>query len=66
VALWFKNAGAESGFYWYVTGCAAVSLVVYLRMRETKDVSFMEEKGEMGEQGQKGEPGGRGVEAVGA
>jgi MHS family alpha-ketoglutarate permease-like MFS transporter len=69
VALWFKNAGAESGFYWYVTGCAAVSLVVYLRMRETKDVSFVEEKGEMGEmgeQGKKGEPGGRGVEAVGA
>ncbi|WUN35826.1 MFS transporter [Kitasatospora sp. NBC_00315] len=36
VALWFKNAGAESGFYWYVSGCAAVSLVVYLSMRETR------------------------------
>ncbi|WP_045306140.1 MFS transporter [Saccharothrix sp. ST-888] len=35
VALWFKNAGAESGYYWYVSGCAAVSLVVYLCMRET-------------------------------
>ncbi|MEU4654088.1 MFS transporter [Streptomyces sp. NPDC023723] len=40
VALWFKDAGMESGFYWYVTACAAVSLVVYLTMRETKDVSF--------------------------
>ncbi|MFF3501858.1 MFS transporter [Streptomyces sp. NPDC003247] len=40
VALWFKDAGMESGFSWYVTACAAVSLVVYLTMRETKDVSF--------------------------
>ncbi|MFJ3338614.1 MFS transporter [Streptomyces sp. NPDC086766] len=40
VALWFKNAGAESGFFWYVAGCAAVSLVVYLTMRETKDLDL--------------------------
>ncbi|MBU6529643.1 MFS transporter [Streptomyces mayonensis] len=40
VALWFKNAGMESGFFWYVTGCAAISLVVYLTIRETKGVSF--------------------------
>ncbi|MGO4417657.1 MFS transporter, partial [Streptomyces sp. MCAF7] len=40
VALWFKNAGAESGFYWYVSGCAAVSLIVYLTMRETRDTSL--------------------------
>ncbi|MET8783367.1 MFS transporter [Streptomyces sp. NPDC004589] len=40
VALWFKNAGAESGFYWYVAGCAAVSLVVYLTMRETRDLDL--------------------------
>ncbi|MEU6573818.1 MFS transporter [Streptomyces sp. NPDC046805] len=40
VALWFKNAGVESGFYWYVAGCAAVSLVVYLTMRETKDLDL--------------------------
>ncbi|ROQ65819.1 MHS family alpha-ketoglutarate permease-like MFS transporter [Streptomyces sp. 840.1] len=40
VALWFKNAGAESGFYWYVAGCAAVSLVVYLSMRETRDIDL--------------------------
>ncbi len=38
VALWFKNAGAESGFFWYVAACAAVSLVVYVTMRETKDL----------------------------
>ncbi|MEV6149688.1 MFS transporter [Nonomuraea sp. NPDC052129] len=40
VALWFKSAGVESGFYWYVSGCAAVSLVVYLTMRETRDVAL--------------------------
>ena len=41
VALWFKNAGAESGFFWYVAGCAAVSLVVYLTMRETRDLDLV-------------------------
>ncbi|MEW9548018.1 MFS transporter [Nonomuraea sp. NPDC050783] len=40
VALWFKNAGIESGFFWYVAGCAAVSLVVYLFMRETRDAAL--------------------------
>ncbi|WP_065966499.1 MFS transporter [Streptomyces sparsogenes] len=46
VALWFKNAGAESGFYWYVSGCAAVSLVVYLTMRETRDTSLTQARSE--------------------
>ncbi|MGW6400498.1 MFS transporter [Streptomyces sp. NPDC055134] len=40
VALWFKDAGLESGFYWYVAGCAAVSLIVYLTMRETRDIDL--------------------------
>jgi MHS family alpha-ketoglutarate permease-like MFS transporter len=40
VALWFKNGGIESGFYWYVAACAAVSLVVYTTMRETRDVDL--------------------------
>jgi MHS family alpha-ketoglutarate permease-like MFS transporter len=40
IALWFKNAGAESGFYWYVAACAAVSLVVYITMRETRDLDL--------------------------
>ncbi|MFF1452360.1 MFS transporter [Streptomyces sp. NPDC058274] len=40
VALWFKDAGAESGYYWYVAGCAAVSLIVYLTMRETRDLDL--------------------------
>ncbi|WP_324673701.1 MFS transporter [Hymenobacter sp. GOD-10R] len=36
LALLAKEQGVESWFYWYVTGCAIVSLVVYLRMQETK------------------------------
>ena len=36
VALWFKDAGWERGFYWYVTAMIAVSLVTYLRMRDTR------------------------------
>ncbi|MEU5401802.1 MFS transporter [Streptomyces sp. NPDC005963] len=40
VALWFKDAGMESGFFWYVAGCAAVSLIVYLTMRETRDIDL--------------------------
>ncbi|GHK04598.1 MFS dicarboxylate transporter [Streptomyces sp. Y2F8-2] len=40
VALWFKDAGAESGFFWYVAACAAVSLVVYVSMRETRDLDL--------------------------
>jgi MHS family alpha-ketoglutarate permease-like MFS transporter len=37
VALWCKSRGYESGFYWYVTACAGVSLFVYLCMAETRN-----------------------------
>lgn len=43
VALWFKDKGMESGFYWYVTGCIACSLLVYLLMKDTKNCSKMDE-----------------------
>jgi MFS transporter, MHS family, alpha-ketoglutarate permease len=36
VALAFKDAGWERGFYWYVTAMIGVSLVTYLMMRDTK------------------------------
>ncbi|MFF0865486.1 MFS transporter [Nonomuraea sp. NPDC003560] len=45
VALWFKDKGIESGFYWYVSACAAVSLVVYLTMRETRDAALSRSEG---------------------
>ena len=27
IALWFKSIGMETGYYWYVTACIAVSLL---------------------------------------
>ena len=39
VALWLKDAGVESYFFWYVTGMIALSLLVYLFMRDTRHSS---------------------------
>jgi MFS transporter, MHS family, alpha-ketoglutarate permease len=39
VALWFKQAGHESWFYWYVSTCVACSLVVFVSMRESSRTS---------------------------
>lgn len=41
VALWLKNAGMESAYFWYVTGLIGVSLLVYLFMRDTKHRSLI-------------------------
>ncbi len=41
LALWFKNMGHESWFYWYVTTCIAASLVVYATMPETRHSKAM-------------------------
>ncbi|MFJ3904586.1 MFS transporter [Streptomyces sp. NPDC090025] len=56
VALWFKNAGVESGYYWYVAGCAAVSLVVYVTMRETRDIDLGRVGGEPDRAGRTAQP----------
>ncbi|NUR10574.1 MAG: MFS transporter [Bradyrhizobium sp.] len=42
IALWFKSIGHEGWFYWYLTGCIAASLLVYLTMRDTKTTSAMD------------------------
>jgi len=41
VALWLKTNGLESAFYWYVTAMIGVSLIVYIRMRDTKRASMI-------------------------
>lgn len=41
VALWLKDAGRESYFYWYITGCIFCSLLVYLFMKDTKETSLL-------------------------
>ncbi|WP_447593321.1 MFS transporter [Aquipseudomonas campi] len=42
IALWFKSAGMETGYYWYVTACIAVSLLVYVTMKDTSKHSRIE------------------------
>jgi MHS family alpha-ketoglutarate permease-like MFS transporter len=41
VALLAKDQGVEEWFYWYVTGCALLSLLVYWRMDDTQRTSRM-------------------------
>lgn len=43
LALWLKQAGHETYFYWYVSGCIALSLVVYATMRDTRDESAIDQ-----------------------
>ena len=41
VAFWLKVEGLGSAFYWYVTAMIGVSLIVYLRMRDTRRTSLI-------------------------
>ncbi|WP_288415328.1 MFS transporter [uncultured Novosphingobium sp.] len=41
VALWLKLQEMERAFYWYVTAMIAVSLIVYVRMRDTRRDSLI-------------------------
>lgn len=43
VALWFKGSGMESAFYIYVSVMIGISLIVYIRMRDTKTHSQIRE-----------------------
>lgn len=44
IALYFKKAGYESLFYWYVTGCILISLIVYAVVRDTKHTSHIDKE----------------------
>ncbi|GAA2641123.1 MFS transporter [Streptomyces spororaveus] len=52
VALWFKNSGHEKMFFWYVSGCALISLVTYVLMPDTRDAALSRAEAE-----DDGEPG---------
>ena len=41
VALYAKDQGVEEWFYWYVTACSLLSLLVYWRMADTQRTSQM-------------------------
>jgi MHS family alpha-ketoglutarate permease-like MFS transporter len=42
IALWLKQAGHETVFFYYVAGCVLVSLIVYATMRETTKDSALD------------------------
>ncbi|MET9693716.1 MFS transporter [Streptomyces sp. NPDC006514] len=53
VALWFKNSGHEKMFFWYVSGCALISLVTYVLMPDTRNAALSRAEAEAdGEPGQ--------------
>ncbi|MDB4923426.1 MFS transporter [Mucilaginibacter sp.] len=43
IALWFKNDGHQEWFYWYVTICIALSLILYVTMNDTRKHSKIED-----------------------
>jgi MHS family alpha-ketoglutarate permease-like MFS transporter len=43
IALYLKEIGHESWFYWFVTACIAISLIVYLTMKDTRKNSLIED-----------------------
>jgi len=42
IALWLKSIGHEQWFFWYVAGCCAVSLCVYIAMQDTSRNSLIQ------------------------
>ncbi|MES2447280.1 MAG: MFS transporter [Bacteroidota bacterium] len=36
IALWLKDMGQENYYYWYITACIFISLIVYISMKDTK------------------------------
>ena len=46
VALWLKNIGHEAWYYWYITACIFLSLIVYIFSRDTKATSYIDREEE--------------------
>ena len=43
VALWFKQAGVESGFYWYLSAVIGLAAIAFVLLPETKHTSLIVE-----------------------
>ena len=43
VALWFKQAGIEAAFYWYLTAIIGMAAIAFVLLPETKRTSLIEE-----------------------
>jgi MHS family alpha-ketoglutarate permease-like MFS transporter len=41
VALWFKQAGLESGFYWYLSAVIGLAAIAFVLLPETKRTSLI-------------------------
>ena len=42
VALYLKNSGYEGWYFWFVSGCIFISLLVYITMKETTKNSLLD------------------------
>ncbi|MEJ7740585.1 MAG: MFS transporter [Chitinophagaceae bacterium] len=43
-ALYLKNIGYETGYYWFVTVCIFLSLIVYVSMKDTRSTSRIDKE----------------------
>lgn len=43
IALWSKSVGHETWFFWYVSACIMLSLLVYINMPDTKENSCLDD-----------------------
>lgn len=43
IALWLKQANVEHYFYWYITACIFFSFLVYVRMKDTRKTSTLDQ-----------------------
>lgn len=44
LALYFKKIGHEPWYYWYVTGCIFVSLIVYITAKDSRKNSYIDKE----------------------
>jgi len=44
LALWFKDAGHEQWYYWYVAFCIFISLIVYTTSKDSRKSSYMDKE----------------------
>ncbi len=42
IALYFKHIGHEPWYYWYITLCIFISLIVYIVIRDTRHTSYID------------------------
>jgi MHS family alpha-ketoglutarate permease-like MFS transporter len=44
IALWLKDMNHEDYYYWYITACIFISLLVYITMKDTKTSSELDKE----------------------